>query len=143
MRRYRGKIDIVAAVLKAAEKGTCKTRIMKKANLSHALLKKYLKTALLNDLIRNEGAKYKITQHGTNFINTYNHFSKKTALLQKINDDLRGERENLEQLCQYFPTQKPIKLKRDHLRDKSKTDAQDKQSRHPNRFPDEEERLFA
>jgi predicted transcriptional regulator len=76
--RKRSDIDIIADILVEADKGTKKTHILYKCNLSHRQLQVYLQ--FLHDLgflvsyTNNEGSKmkyFRTTPKGLEFLDTY------------------------------------------------------------------------
>ena len=76
--RKRSDIDIMANILSVANKGTKKTRIMYRCNLSHSQLQVYLR--ILRDMgflafhSKKEGAKlnyFKTTSKGLKFLDAY------------------------------------------------------------------------
>ena len=67
----RGKMDILADILRAAEKGGNKTRIVYGANLNFTLFKEYLKTLMEKGLIEKNGKKYYTTDLGMDYLRTY------------------------------------------------------------------------
>ena len=71
--KYRSRTDIVSQILEAANGGATKTRIMYKAYLSYAQLKEYLSVLTENGLLDYEEGelKYKTTEKGIRFMNTY------------------------------------------------------------------------
>jgi len=76
--RKRSAIDIMASILSEARKGTRKTRIMYRCNLSHRQLQVYLKFLLDMKLlmsISEEGDSktnfYETTTKGRNFLDAY------------------------------------------------------------------------
>jgi predicted transcriptional regulator len=76
--RKRSDIDIMANILSEANKGTKKTRIMYRCNLSHSQLQIYLQVlrnmGLLASHSKKEGAKmnyFKTTSKGLKFLDTY------------------------------------------------------------------------
>jgi predicted transcriptional regulator len=75
-------MEILARILHVADRGTLKTHIMYKANLSHRQLEKYLKflqsEGLLSEFIDEETASnmYKVTERGIEFLKEYIHFSR-------------------------------------------------------------------
>lgn len=64
-------MDILADILKAAEKGGNKTRIVYGANLNFTLFKEYLKTLMDRGLIEKNGRKYYTTDLGLDYLRTY------------------------------------------------------------------------
>ena len=74
--KYRSRTDIVGLILKAANGGATKTKIMYKAFLSYAQLKEYLTVLLENDLLEyEEGRQFlRTTEKGIRFLQMYNQF---------------------------------------------------------------------
>ena len=72
--KYRSRTEIVATILKAADGGTTKTKIMYKAFLSYAQLREYLSVLIENNLLEYlEGSQtYKTTEKGLNFLKIHN-----------------------------------------------------------------------
>ena len=78
----RTRVEILASILKvASRKGTLKTHIMYRANLSHRQLERYLGFLMQNGMIvRVEDEEYgtsfyKVTEKGTEFLKDYAHLS--------------------------------------------------------------------
>jgi predicted transcriptional regulator len=78
----RTRTEILASILNVADRGTLKTHIMYKANLSHRQLEKYL-TFLENEglLVEFEDEEtgttlYKVTEKGIEFLNGYTRLSR-------------------------------------------------------------------
>ena len=69
--RKRGKVDIIAEILKIGQKPVKKTRIMYRANLSFQQLKKYLKIVEENQLLKKDSDTYKTTEKGKRFLEIY------------------------------------------------------------------------
>jgi predicted transcriptional regulator len=71
--KYRGRADIISEILKIADNGSSKTRIMYGAYLSYVQLKDYLKVMLENELLTYDEHKlqYKTTEKGRMFLKTY------------------------------------------------------------------------
>ena len=72
--KYRGRTEIVATILEAANGGTTKTKIMYVTFLSYNQLKEYLSVLKENNLIEyNEGTQtYKTTEKGLNYLKMMN-----------------------------------------------------------------------
>ena len=68
------------------------------ANLSFALLEKYLGVALRDGLVRLEGSEYTLTEHGHDFLKNYKDFLEHDAQARKLLKDASFERENLSRL---------------------------------------------
>jgi len=71
--KYRSRTDIISEILKIADNGTSKTKIMYGAYLSYVQLKDYLKVLLENGLLAYDEHKlqYKTTEKGRMFLKTY------------------------------------------------------------------------
>ena len=78
---YRTRVEILARILKVAQKGTLKTHIMYKANLSHRQLEKYLSFLVQNNMImiltdeEYGTSSYTVTEKGAEFLKDYAHIS--------------------------------------------------------------------
>ncbi len=72
--RYRDKQTIVADIIRSTYnngKGVRKTNILQKANLSTAMLNRYLDILMQRGYILNEGCYYKPTKKGLVFLESY------------------------------------------------------------------------
>lgn len=71
--KYRSRADNTTEILKIADKGVSKTRIMYGAYLSFAQLKEYLKMLVDNGMLSfdEKTTTYRTTDVGRNFIKTY------------------------------------------------------------------------
>ncbi len=98
--KNRDRVEIVAAILEAANSGSSKTRIKTRANLSFGLLEKYLGVVLGAGFVRVEGCRYKLTKRGREFLKQYNHFKERYVGAQKLLEALGCERELLALLCE-------------------------------------------
>ncbi len=99
--KYRDKLKIIADILRVTGNGSRKTRIMYLANLSHALLKKYLKKIINAGLISSDdGGFYTVTEKGRVFLKKFNDFSVKDSRLRREFKKLSFEKEILENMCQ-------------------------------------------
>ena len=72
--KYRGRTEIVATMLEAANGRATKTKIMYSAFLSYNQLKEYLSVLIENNLIEYlEGTRtFKTTEKGLNFLKMHN-----------------------------------------------------------------------
>jgi len=72
--RYRDRIDVINSILKAANGGVAKTKIMYKAFVSHEQLKEYLMLLIRRGLLHYDADAqiYKTTEKGLAFLQTYN-----------------------------------------------------------------------
>jgi predicted transcriptional regulator len=77
----RTRVEILASILNVAERGTLKTHIMYRANLSHRQLEKYLTFLDGNGMLRqvvdeDSGSRlYQITEKGIDFLKDYSRLS--------------------------------------------------------------------
>jgi len=69
--KYRSRTDIVCEILKIAENGNSKTKIMYGAYLSYDQMKDYMTVILQNTLIEKKEMKYFTTKKGLDFIKQY------------------------------------------------------------------------
>ena len=99
MVKYRRRFEIIADILKAAENGAKKTRIMYVANLSHGLLEKYLMKTINVGFIRFNNDGYEVTEKGRLFLERYAEFSSKYSKLQRELGNMKFEMEVLERMC--------------------------------------------
>ena len=99
MVKYRRRFEIIADILKAAENGAKKTRIMYVANLSHMLLEKYLMKTINVGFIRFNNDGYEVTDKGQLFLERYAQFSSKYSKVQRELENMRFEMEVLERMC--------------------------------------------
>ena len=83
--KYRGRTEIVATILEAANGGTTKTKIMYLAFLSYNQLKEYLSVLKENNLIEyNEGTQtYKTTEKGLNYLKMKNEIGELLHIIAK------------------------------------------------------------
>jgi len=77
----RTRVEILGSILTVAGRGTLKTHIMYKANLSHRQLEKYLtfleNKGLITQFVDQETStnRYKVTEKGIEFLKEYTHLS--------------------------------------------------------------------
>jgi predicted transcriptional regulator len=83
MVRYRRRLDIVAAVLNASSDGAKKTRIMRAANLSYNVLKKYLDETVGVGFLQLNNGSHETTGNGWRFLEMYPRFSSRHVNLRK------------------------------------------------------------
>ena len=69
--RKRSDIDIMASILSEARKGSRKTRIMYRCNLSHRQLQVYLKLLLGMGFLVSRSDLFKTTAKGRKFLDAY------------------------------------------------------------------------
>lgn len=87
-------------VLRAADKGARKTRIMYVANLSYRLLEKYLRQTLNVGFLCFDGGNYDLTEKGREFLERYCQFSSKYSELERELENMTFERNALEKMCE-------------------------------------------
>jgi predicted transcriptional regulator len=98
---YRGRLDIIADILNVVSVDAKKTQIMYRANLSYAVMQKYL--AELNDaslinFMKNRMC-YVITEKGLEFLRAYHEYSKTNKRVTKRLSEARIKKKALEKLC--------------------------------------------
>ena len=101
MGNYRGRLDIIADVLRVVSGGARKTQIMFQANLSYKVLQKYLAETAGASLICFEDGKscYVLTDKGRAFLDTYKKYSKTNRHVEKRLNDVHIKKSVLEKLC--------------------------------------------
>src|SRR5271157_5967610 len=97
--QYRRRFDILADVLKATGSGAKKTRIMFLANLSYALLKRYLEEAVSLGFLQRSAEEFLVTPRGEEFLSLYNTLRSTSSRVKADLENLRSETELLEQMC--------------------------------------------
>jgi predicted transcriptional regulator len=98
---YRGRLDIIAAILRAASENAKKTQIMYQANLSYKVLQRYLTEVNEASLIDFEYEKqcYMLTAKGKEFLEAYEEYSRDNRHLEKQLNEINGKKKVLEELC--------------------------------------------
>ena len=101
MGSYRGKLDIIADILRVAMGNPKKTQIMYQANLSYKVLQKYLAEIIEASLISFEDEKgcYILTAKGQEFLDAYKEYSKINRHVEKRLNDVCTSKRVLESLC--------------------------------------------
>ena len=97
--KNRDRLSIIAAVLEAVNSGAGKTKIMVNANLSFALLEKYLDICMRSGFIEANGTKYILTEQGAFFLKQYKQLNVRYNNAQRMFNNLIVERERLAQSC--------------------------------------------
>jgi predicted transcriptional regulator len=95
MRANRESIDIMASFLEVASHGSSSTEILKTANLSWSVFKKYRKYALRADFLCLSNNNYEVTKEGQLFLQNYKEISQDYIETVKILDQLTNERNKL------------------------------------------------
>jgi predicted transcriptional regulator len=98
---YRGRLEIIADVLRVASGNAKKTQIMYQANLSYRVLQKYLAEITGASLICFEDGErcYVLTDKGRAFLDAYEEYSKTNRHVEKRLNDVRTKKNVLEKLC--------------------------------------------
>jgi predicted transcriptional regulator len=67
----RNQLDIVADIIKVANKGSSKTGLVYKANLNFKIVKRYINRMIDNGLLEKRGDLFFSTQKGDIFLENY------------------------------------------------------------------------
>jgi predicted transcriptional regulator len=98
---YRGRLDIIADMLRVVSRNAKKTQIMYQANLSYKVLTKYLAEVSDASLIDFEHEKqcYVLTAKGREFLEAYEEYSRDNRHIEKRLNEINGKKKVLEELC--------------------------------------------
>lgn len=101
MGSYRHRLDIIADILRVVSGSAKKTQIMYQANLSYAVMQKYLAEMTDASLISFEDDKrcYVLTNKGSAFLDAYHEYSKTNRHMEQRLNDVRNKKDVLEKLC--------------------------------------------
>ena len=101
MGNYRGKLDIIADILRVARENAKKTHIMYQANLSYKVLQRYLAKLIAASLICFEDEKrcYMLTNKGQKFLDAYKRYHKTNRRIESRLNEAQAKREVLKNLC--------------------------------------------
>lgn len=103
MGSYRSRLDIIADILSVVRGNgkAKKTQIMYGANLSYAVLTRYLTEVLNACLIKFEGSRhyYVLTEKGRKFLEYYREYSRRNKHLKRQLETVNAKRKLLEELC--------------------------------------------
>jgi predicted transcriptional regulator len=97
--KYRRRFDILADIIRVARAGARKTKIMYFANLSFALLNKYLEDALHVGFLQLDDGQYLVTKKGEAFLERYRDFSSRYSTVEADLERLKGEAQVLDKMC--------------------------------------------
>ncbi len=97
--KYRRRFDILADIIRVARAGARKTKIMYFANLSFALLNKYLEDALHVGFLQLDDGQYLVTKKGEAFLERYSDFSSRYSTVEADLERLKGEAQVLDKMC--------------------------------------------
>jgi len=100
---YRSRLDIIADILSVVKgnDGAKKTQIMYGANLSYAVLTRYLTEILNACLLKFDSDKrhYVLTEKGKKFLQHYREYSRRNEHLTRQLETVNAKRKILEELC--------------------------------------------
>ena len=98
---YRRRVDIIADILQVATIDAKKTQIMFGANLSYAVLQKYLHELIEASLVSyvNNTQRYVLTSKGRKFLALYKEYSKINKQIKKRLKDVHSKKNVLKRLC--------------------------------------------
>jgi predicted transcriptional regulator len=98
---YRRRLDIIADILSVVTGSAKKTHIMYRANLSYAVLQKYLAEMTSASLIsfEDENQCYVLGDKGRAFLDVYEEYSKTNQHLEEGLNAVRTKKSVLEKLC--------------------------------------------
>ena len=101
MGNYRGKLDIIADILRVARENAKKTHIMYQANLSYKVLQRYLAELVEASLICFEDKTrcYVLTNKGHKFLDAYKRYHRTNKRIESRLRTANAKREVLEKLC--------------------------------------------
>ena len=103
MGNYRGRLDIIAAILQVVSQNAKKTQIMYQANLSYKVLQRYLRSITAASLVDFEAAEqwYVLTPKGKDFLEAYRDYVKTHKSIEKRLNDVNNKKKTLEELCSH------------------------------------------
>ena len=101
MGNYRGRLEIIAAILHVASRNAKKTQLMYQANLSYKVLQRYLAEISGASLINFEYEKqcYVLTDKGREFLEAYQKYSKTNKHIEKRINYILTKKKVLNDLC--------------------------------------------
>ena len=101
MGSYRGRIDIIADILRVAEARAKKTQIMYRANLSYTILQRYLAELTEASLIayEDDAQYYTLTDRGREYLVLYKDYSKANRHIEKRLNSAKVKRKVLDKYC--------------------------------------------
>ena len=101
MGSYRGRLDIIADILGVVSGDARKTQIMFRANLSYAVMQKYLAKITKASLIQFESKRncYTLTEKGQKYLEEYQKYSSSNKRAEKHLNDVRKRQQLLTTFC--------------------------------------------
>jgi len=92
MGKYRNRLEIIADVLEVVSTGAKKTQIMYGANLSYALLCRYLDEVMTMDLVRaGDASVYSLTEKGHGFLLAFDDYRNRRVEVEEQLTDVNHE----------------------------------------------------
>jgi len=99
MGKYRDRLQIIADILSVVKGGARKTHVMYQANLSYALLSRYLAEVLDGGLVCvDEEDCYRLTGRGEAFLDRFDEYSRRCGELEERLNNIDNEKTVLEDL---------------------------------------------
>ena len=99
MGKYRDRLQIIADILSVVRDGAKKTHVMYQANLSYALLSRYLGEVLESGLVCLDSEDcYRLTERGESFLDRFNEYSRRCSELEEHLNHITNEKTVLEDL---------------------------------------------
>jgi len=96
-RTHRGRLQILADILRAAEKSPLKTHIMFQSQLNYGVLSRYLNDLVGAGLLRVvDGSSYFLTQKGRMFLDKFMEYSERRRQLAEKFEHVSNEKAMLE-----------------------------------------------
>ena len=101
MVNYRGRLDIIADILRVVRQSAKKTHIMYQANLSYKVLQRYLRNIMAASLVSFEEEEqcYSLTRKGQEFLEAYEDYAKTNKSIEKRLSCVNDKKKTLEGLC--------------------------------------------
>jgi len=98
--KHRSRLQIVADILLVVKDGAKKTKIMRRANLSHRLLRRYLAHITEAELVKPRNASsYTLTLRGREFLNWYEEYLNRSRHIEAQFEEISSQRILLEKVC--------------------------------------------
>jgi len=99
MGKYRDRLQIIADILSVVKGGARKTHVMYQANLSYALLSRYLAEVIDGGLVCvDEEDCYRLTGRGEVFLDRFDEYSRRCGELEEHLNNIDNEKTVLEDL---------------------------------------------
>jgi len=99
MGKYRDRLQIIADILYVVRDGAKKTHVMYQANLSYALLNRYLAEVLEAGLVSVDNEEhYRLTGRGQSFLDRFSEYFKRCDQLEQQLNNVNDEKTVLENM---------------------------------------------